>query len=186
MEKFGRCLSYMLIHNIMFALTFTIRAYEDKGAKVILAILFVCTVVGIISTIKIVSVDDLETNEATAGKYIRVIASENITREKHVVSFMLVLFLGIIISFNMDWRFLTLFWVIELLYSIPYGNSEGVDNNPILLMLGYNVFKCTCENVFTEKVGNYRILTKKSYIKKGTTIKLKNISSHTLKLKDFA
>lgn len=181
-EKIGYCLSYTLIYNVMFASAFALRGYEDKGARIMLAILLICIVIGIAATIGIVSVDDLEKNEATAGKYIRIITSENITRKKHVINFMLVILSGIIVSLNVDWRFLTLFWVIELLYSIPCGDSEAIDNNPILLMLGYNVFKCSCENVFTEKVGDYRILAKKSYIKKGTTIKLKNISKHTLKL----
>lgn len=186
MEKIGYCLSSMLIHNVMFASVFVIRAYEDMGARIMLAIFIICIVIGIISTIGIVSNDDSENNKATTGKYIRVITSENITQKKYIINFVLIMLSAITISLNMDWRFLTLFWVIELLYSIPYANSEAIDNNPILLMLGYNVFKCSCENIFTEKAEDYRFLVKKPYIENGATIKLKNISNHTLKLKDVA
>lgn len=186
-EKIGYCLSYTLIYNVMFASAFALRGYEDKVARIMLAIFLICIVIGIAATIGIVSVDDLEKNEATAGKYIGIVASENITRKKYVINFMLMMLSGIIISFNMDWRFLTLFWAVELLYSIPCANSEAIDNNPVLLILGYNVLKCTGKNVFTDEVGIYRIITKKSHVKNGAIIKFKNVSNHTLKLnKDIA
>lgn len=187
MEKIGYCLSSMLIHNVMFASVFAIRAYEDMGARIMLAIFIICIVIGIVSTIRIVSVDDQEKNEATTGKYIGIVTSENITRKKHVINFVLMILSGTLISLNVDWKLLTLFWAIELLYSIPYANSEAMDNNPTLLILGYNVFKCTGKNVFTDEVDVYHIIAKKSHIKNGTVIKFKNISNHTLKLnKDVA
>lgn len=76
MEKIGYCLSSMLIHNVMFASVFAIRAYEDMGARIMLAIFIICIVIGIVSTVRIVSVDDLEKNEATTGKQIWIIGSE--------------------------------------------------------------------------------------------------------------
>lgn len=181
-EKIGYCLSYMLIYNVMFASAFALRGYKDKGARIMLVIFLICTVIGIAATIGIVSVDDLEKNEATTGKYIGIVASENITRKKYAINFVLMMLSGIIISFNMDWRFLTLFWAVELLYSIPCANSEALDNNPVLLILGYNVFKCSVRNVFTDEVGDYRILAKKFYVKKDTIIKIKNVNKNTLKL----
>ena len=91
MEKIGYCLSSMLIHNVMFASVFAIRAYEDMGARIMLAIFIICIAIGIISTIRIVSVDDQEKNEATTGKYIGIVASENITQKKHVANFILMM-----------------------------------------------------------------------------------------------
>lgn len=187
MEKIGYLLSYMLIYNVMFASIFALRGYEDKGARIMLAIFIIYIVIGIVSTIRIVSVDDLKKNEATAGKYIGIVANENITRKKYFINFMLMMLSGILISINKDWKLLTLFWIIEILYSIPCANSEAMDNNPALLILGYNVFKCTGRNAFTDEVDDYRIIIKKSHIKNGTIFKIKNISNHTLKInKDIA
>lgn len=186
MEKIGYCLSSMLIHNVMFASVFAIRAYEDMGARIMLAIFIICIVIGIVSTVRIVSVDDLEKNEATTGKQIWIIGSENITQQKYVINFMLIMLSGLIISLNADWKILTLFWAVELAYSILCANPETMENNPTLLMLGYNVFKCAGKNVFTDKVDNYLIITKKSHIK-DTIIKFKNTNKHTLKFnKDVA
>lgn len=187
MEKIGYCLSYMLVYNVMFATAFIVRGYEDKGARIMLAIFLVCIVVGIISTIGIVSVDDSENNEATIGKQIMIVTSENITRKKYIFNLVLMLLSGLIIFLDVDWKFLTLFWISELLYAAPYADPETVHNNPMLLILGYNVFKCTGKNVSTEEVADYRILAKKFYIASGATVKFKNINKHTLRLnKDIA
>jgi len=196
-EGIGYYLSCMILFNGIYGLKIvaggglfikscTVNTINVPGmTTLVVAILLV--VVGLLSTVKILTTDDSETNNIATGKQFAVTTVKDLTGENYFANFSLIVLTGLSLSDNPTFWDMMIFLLIEEALGIIYIKKKMFYMNPVLSLLDYSIYECTGFDAITKKEyqeTSYFLIRGKSISSK-SVIKYKNINSHIIRLNKY-
>ena len=196
-EGIGYYLSCMILFNGIYGLKIvaggglfikscTVNTINVPGmTTLVVAILLV--VVGLLSTVKILTTDDSETNNIATGKQFAVTTVKDLTGENYFANFSLIVLTGLSLSDNPTFWDMMIFLLIEVALGIIYIKKKMFYMNPVLSLLDYSIYECTGFDAITKKEyqeTSYFLIRGKSISSK-SVIKYKNINSHIIRLNKY-
>ena len=150
--------------------------------SLVVAILLVA--VGVLSTAKILTTDDSETNNIATGKQFAVTTVKDLTGENYFANFSLIVLTGLSLSDTPTFWDTMIFLLIEVALGIIYIKKKMFYMNPVLSLLNYSIYECTGFDAITKKEysKSFYFLIKGKSISNKCVIKYKNINSHVIRL----
>ena len=190
-EGIGYYLSCMIFFNAIYALSILHNLEKNNIYSNVeiftLVTAIVLVIIGIISTVFIISVDDSEKNTIATGKKYEIISIKDLTSENYFANFSVIVLTGIAIPSDPDIFVFLVYILIELALGIVYIEKKMYYMNPILAAIHYSIYECEGKDYTTGKVfeGSYIFLVHKRALKKGMVVKYKNINSKIIKIKNL-
>lgn len=196
-EGIGYYLSCMILFNGIYGLKIvaggglfikscTVNTINVPGmTTLVVAILLV--VVGLLSTVKILTTDDSETNNIATGKQFAVTTVKDLTGENYFANFSLIVLTGLSLSDNPTFWDMMIFLLIEVALGIIYIKKKMFYMNPVLSLLDYSIYECTGFDAITKKEyqETFYFLIRGKSISSKSVIKYKNINSHIIRLNKY-
>lgn len=193
-EGAGYYLSCMVLFNVVYGLSILADggvfekhcgSYDVAGITTLI-IAFFCALLGIMFTIRILTIDDSEKNTISTGKQFEVTSVNDLTGENYFANFSVIVLTGLALPPDPNWFVLSIFLLIEITLGIVYIKKKMYYMNPILSLMNYSIFECTGKDPVTksEYCGTYYFIAKGLQVSVGTIIKYKNINSHVVRLNE--
>ena len=193
-EGAGYYLSCMVLFNVVYGLSILADggvfekhcgSYDVAGITTLI-VAFFCALLGIVFTIRILTVDDSEKNTISTGKQFEVTSVNDLTGENYFANFSVIVLTGLALPPDPNWFVLSIFLLIEITLGIVYIKKKMYYMNPILSLMNYSIFECTGKDPVTKEnyCGTYYFIAKGLQVSVGTIIKYKNINSHVVRLNE--
>lgn len=196
-DGIGYYLSCMILFNGIYGLKIvaggglltkscTVNTINVSGMTTF-AVAILLVAMGLLSTAKILTTDDSETNNIATGKLFSVTTVKDLTGENYFANFSLIVLTGLSLSDNPTFWDMMIFLLIEVALGIIYIKKKMFYMNPVLSLLNYSIYECTGFDAITKKEYPetvYFLIRGKSISSK-SVIKYKNINSHIIRLNKY-